>query len=355
MEIGSEFWFDRIPVKEEKQVTVPEYFSFGEDNRLVFLGRTAIDAVLTDLTKNRTIKTAYCPSYCCASMLEPFLSRNIRIIYYNVDFKNKIASDIDIRTNCDVFLAVSYFGFRCNEMDSYIDAFRRRGTAVIEDATHSLFSKVQFNKNSDYVVGGIRKWGSMVGGGIACKMHGRFSDEIAFSPPDINLVRTRLSAMVAKGHFMRNPSSKVKSFYTSQYWHFNSAIIKNYANYRADLYSARIINNLNPELIREKRYSNAKVLYSELSETKHIKFMCRLSEGDCPLFVPIYVEPDLRTGLRESLKGQEIYLPVHWEKPNEECSSKLYETELSLVCDQRYEPAHMSMMAQAINKYLKGV
>ncbi|MDO5558747.1 MAG: hypothetical protein Q4F95_04025 [Oscillospiraceae bacterium] len=356
MEIGSEFWFDKIPVKEDKEIKVPDFFSFGEDNRLLFLGRTALDAALADIMKNRTVRVVYCPSYCCQSMLEPFISRNIKIRYYSVNLKNnKISINVDTRMGCDVFLAVNYFGFGCSEMTSYIEAFRRRGTAVIEDITHNLLSTKAYCKDSDYLIAGLRKWGSMVGGGLLCKMHGKFSEDLKFVPPDVSLVRTRLSAMVAKGHYMRNPSSKVKSFYTSQYWHFNSAIIKNYANYTTDLYSARIINNMNIELMRSRRLSNVKVLYSELSDTAHLKLIGSLSEGDCPLYVPVSVDPELRTGLRESLKGQEIFLPIHWDKPNEECVSNLYDTELSLVCDQRYEPVHIRNMAYAVKKYLNSI
>ena len=39
-----------------------------------------------------------------------------------------------------------------------------------------------------------------------------------------------------------------------------------------------------------------------------------------------------------------IYCPIHWPKPQMGGSSALFDTELSLVCDQRYTEKDMQRM-----------
>ncbi len=64
-----------------------------------------------------------------------------------------------------------------------------------------------------------------------------------------------------------------------------------------------------------------------------VQLLYKLAPGDCPLFVPIII--DDRDNKRKKLINNQIYLPVHWH--NElNIDNKIYEKELSLVCDQRY-------------------
>ena len=64
-EIGSEFW------KENKKY-------LNENERLFLSGRTALDAIIKDSKKEHIIKSALLPSYCCHTMIEPFLRNDIK-------------------------------------------------------------------------------------------------------------------------------------------------------------------------------------------------------------------------------------------------------------------------------------
>ena len=75
-EIGSEFWIsdkDIAPVNER-------------DGLFVLSGRTAIDLILQDTLKHKSVKNVYMPAYCCDSMIAPFLQRNIRVDFYDMFF-----------------------------------------------------------------------------------------------------------------------------------------------------------------------------------------------------------------------------------------------------------------------------
>ena len=57
---------------------------------------------------------------------------------------------------------------------------------------------------------------------------------------------------------------------------------------------------------------------------------------------PLQVVSECRTDLRRLLIENWVYLPVHW--PLSDLHSRIgdiYHTELSFVCDQRYERADM--------------
>ena len=70
---------------------------------------------------------------------------------------------------------------------------------------------------------------------------------------------------------------------------------------------------------------------------------------DCPLFVPIVIAKEKRNAIRKKLIDNQIYCPVHWPHPNAECQSNLYEMELSLVCDQRYNGDDMKRIVEVLN------
>lgn len=80
-----------------------------------------------------------------------------------------------------------------------------------------------------------------------------------------------------------------------------------------------------------------------------------LKDNECPLFVPIMVPGEKRDELRRYLIGKSIYLPVHWPKTNyHKLNSEteyIYDNELSIVCDQRYDEIDMERIIKAIREF----
>ena len=160
MEIGSEYWL------EDNKI---EYQRIKNDKRTTYLlsGRTAIDCALQLIEKKRKIDTVYFPSYCCQSMIDPFVNKGINVEFYTIHFKSgNLIYNIDYEKKCDVFFAMNYFGFSQNGMDACIENFKNRKICVIEDMTHSLLSERKYNRNSDYVVASLRKWFPIICGGV---------------------------------------------------------------------------------------------------------------------------------------------------------------------------------------------
>ena len=78
-EIGSEF--HRVPFENGHGLNYPR------QGTLVFSGRTAIEAVLKQLSD---VHTALLPSYCCDSMIAPFRDAGIQVKFYQVCWDSEL-------------------------------------------------------------------------------------------------------------------------------------------------------------------------------------------------------------------------------------------------------------------------
>ena len=82
-EIGSEFW-DRGDGVNTSLKNIPDWLDWGVENRFLATGRTALDHIIRDIQSTQLFQRAYLPSYCCQTMIEPFLSHNIEVEFYDV-------------------------------------------------------------------------------------------------------------------------------------------------------------------------------------------------------------------------------------------------------------------------------
>lgn len=321
-EIGSEFHF----IKPYNSNGI----KFPRDGSLTFCGRTAIETVLKKIPKT---KTALLPSYCCDSMIEPFRRAGIEVAFFNVNFTSELKIDIKNKSS-DVLLWCNYFGFR-NEMPNY-------DGIIIEDITHSLFSKQSHHLRSDYLVASIRKWLPIYCGGY-CSVNSNYS-----LPPQ-EFIAKKAEAMNLKSQHLNSFDEEKKAKFLSDFNNSNKWIAENYSNLNIDTYSKDYISSVDVVSIREKRRKNASILYDGLKDK--VEFMFDKNQMDCPLFVPIILRKG-RDEIRRYLSDNKIYCPIHWPHPNADCKSNLYGLELSLVCDQRYNEDDMERIVTTLRNKL---
>ena len=62
------------------------------------------------------------------------------------------------------------------------------------------------------------------------------------------------------------------------------------------------------------------------------------------------MEKEKRDVLRKYLIENKIYLPVHW--PQEEKINNIFENELSLICDQRYDKSQIEEYIDLVIDFL---
>lgn len=338
VEIGSEFW--DIPRGQQSNRLFPR-------ETVWFLsGRDALRAILADIQIQKSIRTAALPSWCCDSMIQPFVNAGLEVYFYPVyaDDAGHLRQDIEACPPCDVVLLLSYFGYSHSSLSPKVHGIR------IWDATHSVFSGVP--DGADYVFGSLRKWAGFWTGGFA---FARSATPLP-SPSTACIqaeryIALRQQGMEQKRTYLANGGEKyhLDTFASAE------DLLEHGASGCAALEDISAAQHLDIDFLRQKRRENAAVL---LEYASPLALFPELSEIDCPLFVPIRVPGGKRDALRRHLIEQSIYCPIHWPVSPlhnlTEQTRRIYDEELSLVCDQRYTAKDMQRIGQAVREFLEG-
>lgn len=329
-EIGSEFW--NIPTQDKDNLV------FSDDTKWFVSGRAALDYILKDILSYKKITTIALPSWCCDSMIQPILNNNLNYIFYSVIIEN---NELIIEDNydADVLLLIDYFGYKIERKKSF------KGL-IINDVSHSVFTEV--DNDSDYVFGSLRKWAGFKTGGFAYARKGfsiRNNNRINYE-----YVSLRKKAMEEKEKYITGLSDK-KDYL--QIYAKAELMLDNLYDYSAINEDIDAAKHFAVENIKKQRQENAKVL---LDIVKDYAIFKNVNKEDCPLFVPIIVPNNKRDQLKKYLIDNNIYCPVHWPVTDLHKLSKqeryIYDNELSLVCDQRYDKEDMEFMCKKIKEFL---
>jgi dTDP-4-amino-4,6-dideoxygalactose transaminase len=351
-EIGSIFW--------EADVNSGNYNHFEDDHDSQYFlsGRTALDYIIRDIAAKNVFKSVYMPSYCCRSMIVPFLKNNIKVVFYDVviDEKNGYKYNIDDGIKCDAVLVIQYFGSICRGAEALAGIYKSYGKNVIEDATHSIFTDAPYNKFSDYVFTSFRKWSGLTAGAAAFKINGDF---LIKKPEALNenYITIREKVLSMKKQYMVNNNIDKKEFLDMHNVNEES-LYNDYSDYTISDGIMRSIRTLDIKKIKKQRLSNARYLLRSLKGHDDIRFVINdITENDCPFYVPIYIANGKRDQLKEFLSGKKIYCPSHWPLSEQHLISRearvMYDNSLSLVCDQRYKDEEMEVIASAVNDFSK--
>ncbi len=331
-EIGSEY--STCEAENSTGILLP----FDSERNCVYSGRTAIETVLKEVPH---AKKALLPSYCCESMIIPFQRAGIRVEFYPVFYDADMQYQIEVPPDVDVFVWCNYFGF-VNEMPE-LSSFINRGGIIIEDITHSMLSQKQFHAQSDYLVASLRKWEPIFCGGYCAATKGGLHHIPDVKPPE-DFVATKKKAMELKTEYLCDHDEEKKAEYLRLFSESNAWLAERYSGLSIDSWSKQYLTSVDTETQIRIRRNNAHVLYQELKDI--VDFMFPESQMDCPLFVPILL-PNDRNRIRSGLTSRAIYCPIHWPKPKQ-CESNLYDMELSLVCDQRYNEEDMERIVSVL-------
>lgn len=340
-EIGSEFWLER----EHKTL------SADRDGIYVLSGRTAIDLIIQDILKTRKIRNVYMPAWCCDSMLAPFVAHGTQIKFYDICHtesteSTEIMCHTDGTDDTDVFYVTNYFGYENTLPIETVKKFKEKSAIILYDRTHSfLMGNDPYLALADYSFASIRKWMGVIGGAV---VNGVKDCQLKPYPH----LECKEQAMRMKKTFIEGDESVDKQAFLSLYGEFGHHLVEDYQNYEMDDLSYALYKLEDLSAMRRKRRENAKYLHENL---KGVKFIGELTENAVPLFVPIFFETtEQRNAVRKKLIEAQIYCPIHWPKPTlipaDYEANKIYETELSLICDQRYNIEDMKRIVTVINE-----
>ena len=343
-EIGSEFW--DVELVDGRQVVSEKTHGY------LMTGRTALDFIIKDLKASRPLARVCLPTFCCHSMIQPFLDNGVALEFYDVGFEGgRFVHHIDLERRYDALLIMQYFGFCSAEVGVAISRLREGGASVIEDATHSWFSDSPYHLRSDYVFSSFRKWTGVPGGALVLKRGGSFVAPLP-EHSSAEYLGIREQAAGAKRRFIEQDAG-TKTTFLDLFARAEKMLEEDYQDYRLPRAYQDIIERLDARGIRRTRHANARHLVDGLDAC--VGLQCPvLTAQDAPLFVPVLVGAGRRNALQRHLIENRVYCPVHWPLSEiHDCSHPyLYEQGLSLVCDQRYTVEDMERIVQLITGYL---
>ena len=328
MEIGSEFW--GVPQSEKENNLL------NGNVRHTLSGRTALELVARDLKAERGAKSIYIPAYCCESMIEPFKKQGYTIKRYAVEpYSKTIHRQIFTDHGCDAILLLDYFGFESEETAVFAMIEKLRGTAVILDKVQTAFTKTAAEENADYTVTSWRKWFFSCAATAEKKSGEWLVPEL--SGTNEKYISLRRNAAGLKADYIEKGTGEKPKFLVP-FREAEELLDADFSGYAAEGKSLEEIRHADVDFIISRRRENAKFIMDELKTMPQDMIRplyAELGEKDVPLFVPVLVKKEIREALRYHLIGKEVYCPIHW--PSElGGANKLYDGELSLVCDQRY-------------------
>lgn len=318
-EIGSEFWLENEPL----------LLSSERSNHYVLSGRTAIDLIVRDILQKKDAKTVYMPAWCCDSMLAPFLANGFHVDLYDMSLEPQLTYHIDLNKNVDVFYVCNYFGYDDIIDNQMIVNYKSQGTTIIYDRTHSFFNNNDV-ASADYSFASIRKWMGVVCG---AEMNGVEAKALKSYP----FLDGKLRAMQLKKDYLAGNQEIEKQTFLNLFADFGHHLEYDYQDYAMDELSYTIYKKTNKEELKQKRRENANYLHEHMT----LRTLAPLTDDCCPLFVPVFFESkEKRNAVRRKLIENQIYCPIHWSKNQlvdaEMKVNEIYDTELSLICDQRY-------------------
>ncbi len=361
-EIGSEFWTGCTPASKTMNYSMRPagIYSTHRFNTVETLsGRTALEHIV-EILKGIGKKSACLPSYCCHTMIKPFVSHGIKVEFYDVVWTGTgLHREIDLDTSAEVILLLDYFGYTDSETLAIAMQAKAMGKVVVYDATHSMYSRVNTSPY-DFVYGSYRKWVD-INCGFLCWKTSSEQEEITQNDNSGTYALMRKTLFDRKAAFV-NHGSGAKDDFLPLVGEAEKVLERDYHHRLPDKRSMEVLKASDAEFIKKRRMGNARKLAEAVNDMGDDRVRCvnpLLNAYDTPLFVPVMVKPPLRDDLRKFLVSQDIYCPVHWPLSDlhepMKGASRLFESELSLVCDQRYDESDMDRIAEAIANYLKRI
>ncbi len=342
-EIGSEFWF----TEKGTEYRVPE--------KTYLSGRTALTAIILDL-KNRGVKSVGLPDYLCESMIEPFLRQNIKPEFYTVQRSREgLTISFDALKSFDVVMLVNYFGFMTDKINRLALLCQRLGKIVILDLTHDVFSSVS-NHLVDYAFGSYRKWTGVEVGFAS----GRRSAQLvswSVSNEGAQYLALREQARNIKRIFVDGGyvDEELRHKQLDLFERAEDQLDREYIS-DTDASNKSRLASLNVDYIKKRRRDNASVIYSQFQYVQTcVPMFTEIPCDAIPLAVPVLVPQEKRDSLRAYLRGNGIFCPVHWpvsayHKAGDD-AFRVYNSEISLACDQRYDAEDMARTMEMIKQW----
>lgn len=304
-------------------------------------GRGALAGILKDIEETERRKRVLVPDYLCPSIINTIRNCGWEYEFYHVeDINCHISFDKTIiKTN--VVLLINYFGI-CN-FDEEIEKIREQieDAIIILDQVQAFydFGKV---KGVNYEFVSYRKWFPCPDGAKIIKNNEVYFNRCELSPNEF-------ASYKIAGNTLKSCKPYIDDeLILDLLEKGENKLDENYMACCSD-FSRERIPLFDYKHIAETRRKNARMLHEALEE---LGIVHGYNEKGVPLFIPILVKN--RDEVRKRMFSSSIFTPVHWPIISSEISgiNVLYEEELSLICDQRYDEKDMERQIEVLKKLI---
>jgi dTDP-4-amino-4,6-dideoxygalactose transaminase len=349
MELGSEFNLSLSGLK----LTEHNLFSYLNEfqNKIYFdSGRSALKYIARSIPKDGI---TLLPEFICESVIDCFDRRRIRFYKIEPDFTIDMENiKAQVTPDVKVIFLMHYFGMvqPSDKLDALKRTAQEQGIIIIEDATHSIFSKKR--TIGDYVISSIRKWMPLPKGGVLYTADNVLGIEMEKSDLPVSTENERVAAMILKDLFLKD-FLDCNAEYRKMFADCENALDKQKEIYRISDLSGFMISCTDIGEIALRRKRNYQFLEEQMA-CHDISPACSLKPDDCPLVFPIRIRQ--RNMFRKYLMDHKIYCAVHWPFDGMMEETRTFAAEnaaslISLPIDQRYGEDEMRYMVKVISEY----
>lgn len=326
--IGGEFKIDSslLELQQKKRKSVLDDCEY----KLYSTGRTALYSIVQGI-HNHTYKGVLLPDYVCNTVTEAIIESGVSYNFYHIKENmhpdwNTISKEMV--SNKSAIIITNYFGLLDLRDDIRYIRKNYPDVMIIVDDVQNFYGCGR-EEDFDYSFTSLRKWFPIPDGALVVAKEKEKYDWL-----ENYATKNKFADYKLSGNILKNYVEFIDDKICLDLISCGESILN--ASYLCECSSASkiIMQNLNYSSIANKRKRNAKYLHQHLLEMKidHL-----YSEFSTPLFIPIFI--DDREKKRKELFKHSIFCPAHWPWVSERINGKndLYNNELSLICDQRYE------------------
>jgi GDP/UDP-N,N'-diacetylbacillosamine 2-epimerase (hydrolysing) len=361
--IGSHFEIDANSINRTANPDWTKRFHLDENTEFVGSGRSAFCVIMAEIQLKD--KVILMPDYLCGEAQIPVLKQQgINYQYYPVSENLTISPEdvISLLTpETGAVLMINYFGLRDHfEVASKIRAYNP-DIQIIEDNSQAFYGMANQTPEehwADFSFSSFLKSFAIPDGGCVRSKHRLKS--LIVEPSSRQGVAYLLGGMIK--HEYLNPSAynEANTYSDVRYLELFDKASKEVpeSSVRMTALSHALLERYPLEDWVQCRRKNYRFLMDAL---KAIPQVCLITDdlqsAEVPLFLPIRVAATDRNGLRDFLRQQQIYCPVHWplipELDNLEHhrACELSQTILSLPIDHRLDFIDLERLVQSIISY----
>lgn len=324
-------------------------------------GRSALRAALSCwMSEKRRVSRFLLPIYLCSAVLQPFKELGIACDFY------RIGSNLDIdwedaarKLNSGLysgFLYICYFGSSVHSAPPVGFFDQWPNVTIIEDLAQALLSRGA-GCRGDYTIYSLRKWvGVPDGGAVIVSSRNKVP---TLSNCRLDFVKERLVAFELRCRYrlerLRSKESYLKRFRDAE------GILETDRGGALGIsaLSVRILRTTNFRHIATARRQNFKYLMTHFPVARGVDPLSMTwAKSDVPLGFPVVCSR--RDWLRNELRKNGIYCPVHWilpevirSLPDASSANALSDCLLTLPCDQRYTEDDMEYIVSCLKSALR--